>query len=82
MEAQSPSPEQRSGPVHQRFHETRDPGLTPTLQAFRIEDVLQFPARIVQIVIDDDIVIFRPMADLGLGLAHAFGDRFVTVLRA
>ena len=36
----------------------------------------------VKIVIDQDVIVFGPMADLGLGLCHASGDHFGAVLTA
>jgi hypothetical protein len=60
--------------LRQLTDEIGKPHLSPPPQAFRDKYRLDFGVGTADVVIDDDVVILRPVADLVGGLGHALGD--------
>src|SRR3546814_9634219 len=54
-------------------------GLAHPLQPFRRQYCADMGEACVHVAVDEDIIIFRPMADLGLGAGHAPGDDIVRI---
>ena len=48
--------------------------------AFRVDDAADMPESLVEIVVDDDIVVFPPMVDLGAGVEEPSAYDLLAVL--
>src|SRR5579863_7688509 len=63
-------------------HECRQAGTALTLEPFRLQDRLNFRESFIDVVIDDDVVVLRPVAEFMRGSAHAGTYDRIAVLRA
>src|SRR2546423_11590535 len=64
----------------QLAHEGRQTRAAFALQPLGLENRLHLGKRFVDIVIDHDVIVFRPMAHFMAGTAHSFADDVVGIL--
>ena len=69
-----PDVTQELQPLRELAHEAGQSHPPGPAQALRAQDGLDFRTRRFDVVVDDHIVIFRPVADLVRSLRHALGD--------
>ena len=69
-------------PLRELVDELWEPNLTGSLEAFSGKDRLDRGDAFLNVVINDNVIVFGPVAHLVAGAAHALADHLVGILRA